>query len=825
MEYHEAANTLFDLRRFAPRPGTGPTEALLEHLADPHDDVDCVQVAGSNGKGSTARMLASILEAASLDVGLYTSPHLDDVCERIQVNGRNLSQTALAEFVTEVEPYLTETAADGDSPTFFETVTAMALWEFGRQDVDVAVLEVGIGGKLDATSAVEPVAAGLTSVTLEHTDVLGDTVEAIARDKAHVAPADRPLVTAATEPALSAIRDEVGEVVHVGGAGPALAASASTDNGEPPSPDVDVEYHGRDGLEGLVHMDGPDWVLDGRLALLGRHQARNAGVAVSLARQLGVDDAETIGRGLRSAHWPGRFEVMGREPLVVLDGAHNPGACAAVQETLGDFDYDDLHVVAGVMTDKDHRGIADALSNADRVTTCHPDRTRAEDQNVLAAAFEYETDARVESRNDVRDAVDAAIADADPGDAVLVIGSLYTVAEARTRWSRPVVETRVESIPDAEATLARSAVTRAGTWRMRGKAVHRVLRTRVRPRQAQYLKEELLSLGGECAIAGIDADTEQNVPVVLMGTLAQYKRLAEKLESQPYGLAALADEIRQAVGIGVKEGGEAYPWSGDRTAIMGILNVTPDSFYDGGRFEKVEDAVGQAETMVAAGADVVDVGGESTRPGAEPVSAAEETDRIVPVIEAIDDLDALISVDTRKATVARAALDAGADLVNDVSGLADPEMPHVAAEYDVPLVVMHSIETPVSPDRSVHYDDVVEDVLNSLWERVLLAERAGLDRSQIVVDPGLGFGKSGAKSFQLLDRLDEFQALGCPVMVGHSRKSMFERIEPAAANRLHATVAGTAVAAQRGADIVRVHDVAANRDAVDVVSEANRTAE
>ena len=815
MEYHEAANTLFDLRRFAPRPGTAPTEALLEHLDDPHDDIDCVQIAGSNGKGSTARMLASILEAAGLDVGLYTSPHLDSIGERIQVNGRHLSDAGLAAFVETVEPYLTERAADGDSPTFFETVTALALWEFGRQDVDVAVLEVGIGGKLDATSAVDPVAAGLTSVTLEHTDVLGDSVEAIARDKATVAPEDRPLVTAATEPALSAIRDEVGEVLCVGEA-------RGAGNGDAPSADVRVEHRGRDGLEGLVGIEGPNWTHEGRLALLGRHQARNAGVAVSLARQIGVDDADAIGLGLRRAHWPGRFEVMGREPLVVLDGAHNPGACTAVRETLADFEFDDLHVIAGVMTDKDHRGIAAALGDADRVTTCRPDRARAEDQDVLAAAFEREIEAPVDARSDVRDATEAAIAEAAPGDAVLVVGSLYTVAEARTRWSRPVVETRVDSIADAEAALSRASVTPAGTWRMRGKAVHRVLRTRVRPRQAQYLKEELLSLGGECAVAGIDADTEQNVPVALMATMAQYNRLTEKLQGQPYGLASLADEIRRAVGIGANRTAGEFPWTGEKTAVMGILNVTPDSFYDGGRFVDVDDAVARAEDMVAAGADLVDVGGESTRPGAEPVSVDEETARIVPVIESIDHLDALVSVDTRKAPVARAALDAGADLINDVSGLADPEMPHVAAESGVPLVVMHSIDTPVSPERSAHYDDVVEDVIDSLSERVQQAARAGLDRSQIIVDPGLGFGKAGPESLQLLDRLGEFAALGCPVMVGHSRKSMFEWIEPTAADRLHATVAGTTIAAQRGADIVRVHDVAANRDAVDVVKEADR---
>jgi dihydropteroate synthase len=224
--------------------------------------------------------------------------------------------------------------------------------------------------------------------------------------------------------------------------------------------------------------------------------------------------------------------------------------------------------------------------------------------------------------------------------------------------------------------------------------------------------------------------------------------------------------------------------------------------------------------MIDAGVDILDVGGESTRPGADPVPAADERDRVVPVIEALSDLDVAISIDTRKASVARAALDAGADILNDVSGLEDPEMRLVAAEYDVPVVVMHSIEVPVDPDSDIHYDDVVTDCIDYLTERVLLAEKAGLDREQIVVDPGIGFGKSAAESFELLDRLDEFQALGCPVLVGHSHKSLFGLIGQGADERTEATVAATALASERGADIVRVHDVPENVAAVNVVAAA-----
>jgi dihydropteroate synthase len=373
----------------------------------------------------------------------------------------------------------------------------------------------------------------------------------------------------------------------------------------------------------------------------------------------------------------------------------------------------------------------------------------------------------------------------------------------------------VDSIQESRAVIEGAHVTDAGAWRMRGKGVHRVLKTRVQPRQAQYLKEELLSLGGECAISGLNDQDLENLDVVMMATLAQFKRLLDKLSGQPYGLSSFGQELRETLGIGVDPADHDYPW-GEGTAVMGILNVTPDSFHDGGEYETEAAAIERAEEMAAAGADIIDIGGESTRPGAEPVSVEDEKARVIPVIEGISDLDVHVSIDTRKAEVARAALDAGADILNDVSGLEDPEMRLVAADYDAPVVVMHSIDTPVDPDHDVHYDDVVEDVIDELTERVLLAEKAGLDRSQIIVDPGLGFGKSSAESFELLGRLDEFAGLGCPILVGHSHKSMFDLLGREDGQRLDPTIAATAVAARQGADIVRVHDVAENVAAVDV---------
>ncbi|WP_137283467.1 dihydropteroate synthase [Halorussus salinisoli] len=813
MDYHEAANFLFDLRRFRPKPGTESTAELLAHLGDPHDGVDFVQVAGSNGKGSTARMAERALREADLDVGLYTSPHFDDVRERVRVNGRKIPKAALTEYVESIREYVEDRAADGEAPTFFEVMTGLALWHFGREDVDVAALEVGIGGKYDATSVVDPVASAVTSVTLEHTGIIGETIEEIARDKAHVAPADVPLVTATTGEALEAVREQAGDVIRVG--------EADADD-ETDAPDVRVEYGGRTNhTEAAVSLAGEGWEVATEIPLLGEYQARNAGVAAALARQVAdVSDSE-LARGLRKADWPGRFEVMGRDPVVVLDGAHNPGACEALAETLSEFDgeVDDFHLVFGAMHDKDLRGMADALPTPDRVVACQPNLDRAEDEAVVARAFEESGAGEVLTRNSVEGALEDALNAASQDDLVLVAGSLFAVAEARSRWTRAEIPKRIRNLDDAREALSGADVTDPGVWRMRGKAVHRVLKTRVQVRQARYLKEEMLSLGGECAVSGINEQDDQNVDVVLMGTLAQFERLAEKLDGQPYGLSVFADELREALGIRTDPDTRGYPWE-EGTAVMGILNVTPDSFHDGGRYEAVEDAVARAEEMVEAGVDVIDVGGESTRPGADEIPVEDEKDRVVPVVERIADLDAMVSIDTRKAAVAEAALEAGADVLNDVSGLEDPEMRFVAADHDAPIVVMHSIDAPVVPDRDVHYDDVVEDVIDELEEKVLLAEKAGLDREQIIVDPGLGFGKSREENFELLGRTDEFHALECPVLVGHSHKSMFDLIGEDE-DRTAATVAGTAIAAERGADVVRVHDVAENVAAVNAVDAAD----
>ncbi|SEH12931.1 dihydropteroate synthase [Natronorubrum sediminis] len=827
MEYYEAADFLFDLRRFRPKPGTESTAGLLEHLESPHEGVKFVQIAGSNGKGSTARMVEQSLRAAGYSVGLYTSPHLEDLRERIRVDGRKIPRGAVRDYVEATREYLTERGADGNSPTFFETMTAMAIWHFGREDVDVAVLEVGIGGKYDATSVVDPVASAVTSVTLEHTGILGETEAEIARDKAHVVPADQPLVTGVSGDALAGVREVADDVVTVrsttkdGEETVDELADDPSDDDEPA--DVLVEYEGRvNHTESAVTITRDDWRLETRLPLPGAHQAENAGIAAVLAKQVAAITDDDLARGLRNAHWPGRFEVIDTEPLVILDGAHNPGACEQLAATLSTYAYDDLRVVFGAMHDKDHREMVAALPTPDSVVTTEPSLARAEDRDVLATVFDDAGAADVRTNETVRDALESALTDAGPDDCVLVTGSLFAVAEARSRWTATGVPKRVRTLADANTVLSSANVPGFASHSSRGEAVHRVLTLTLERQHATTLQSALLRQGGECALSGLQRDDE-TVDAVLMGTLSQFERLVDTLESErESALTDVAQDVRATLenadaseATGSSEGrvDTSYPWH-ERTAVMGILNVTPDSFHDGGEYDALEDALEQAEAMIDAGVDVIDIGGESTRPGADPVPIEEEIERVVPVVERLADLDVRLSIDTRKAAVADAALEAGADIINDVSGLEDPEMRFVVAEHDAALVVMHSIDAPVVPEREVEYDDVVEDVIDQLSERILLAEKAGVDRDKIVVDPGIGFGKSAAESFEILDRLAEFHALGCPVLFGHSHKSMFGHVGCESGERGAATVAASALAADRGADIVRVHDVPENVAAV-----------
>lgn len=252
--------------------------------------------------------------------------------------------------------------------------------------------------------------------------------------------------------------------------------------------------------------------------------------------------------------------------------------------------------------------------------------------------------------------------------------------------------------------------------------------------------------------------------------------------------------------------------------LMGVVNVTPDSFSDGGLYLDPAAAIAHGRELVATGAEILDVGGESTRPGAEPVAAEEEMRRVVPVVEGLRELDCEISVDTSKAAVAAAALEAGAMIVNDVTALrGDPEMAPLCAERGATVVLMHMLGEPRTMQVDPRYDDVVADVKAFLAARLQAATAAGIAEERVWLDPGIGFGKTAAHNMELLRRLGELRELGRPLVIGTSRKSFIGKLDGSAAGeRLGGTIASSVLAAVEGAEVLRVHDVAEMRQALAV---------
>ena len=253
-----------------------------------------------------------------------------------------------------------------------------------------------------------------------------------------------------------------------------------------------------------------------------------------------------------------------------------------------------------------------------------------------------------------------------------------------------------------------------------------------------------------------------------------------------------------------------FAW-GQRTYLMGILNVTPDSFSDGGQFNTLETALVQARRLIDSEADILDIGGQSTRPKAEMISLEAELERVIPVIQAIrQETDIPISIDTTRSTVAKAAIAAGADLINDISGATyDPEMLATAAALEVPIILMHIRGTPETMQQLTHYEDLIRELLEFLKQRIAAAIAAGVDRCKIAIDPGIGFAKTYEQNLEILRHLPDFQALGCPILVGPSRKSFIGHIldQPDPQKRVWGTAAACCAAIAGHSDILRIHDV------------------
>jgi dihydropteroate synthase len=379
------------------------------------------------------------------------------------------------------------------------------------------------------------------------------------------------------------------------------------------------------------------------------------------------------------------------------------------------------------------------------------------------------------------------------------------------------------SVPDLDRDglrieMRRMQVHDKGVKIMLPKAQFRTVKIKGLPvTQANIIKQDMLSFGGDAATAmGTINHSIKKTDILIFGTFQQFKNLTSKLKHQYFGLKKIAGRIDEALADNdrmpkpMRIGGKTFNFN-KRTYIMGILNVTPDSFSDGGKFINFNDAVAHGRKMLEDGADIIDVGGESTRPGASPVSVAEEINRVIPVIKELAKIKgAVISIDTTKSKVAEAAIKAGASMINDVSALRfDKNIAKVAARHNAPLVLMHMLGNPRVMQGNPVYGDLISDIISCLQNSISIAIKGGAQQNRIIVDPGFGFGKTVEHNLEILRRLKELKVLGSPIMIGTSRKSTIGRVLGLPPDkRLEGTAATVALSIANGANIVRVHDVA-----------------
>lgn len=389
----------------------------------------------------------------------------------------------------------------------------------------------------------------------------------------------------------------------------------------------------------------------------------------------------------------------------------------------------------------------------------------------------------------------------------------------RPRADRGVRVLTASSSAEIQRELARVGCNDAGCEIMTPKGRFYLVRLESVPViAANILKQEMLAHGGDAAVHWRTiACGVEHTDIVLMGTRAKFHEVCRHLQRQPFGLAATADAILATLqAYGAPSGAlRCGPYTlplGQKTYVMGIINMTPDSFSGGGLAGNADAALRQAEQMLEDGADILDIGGESTRPGAEEVPVEEELQRVVPAVRALASLRVPISVDTYKSVVAREAIAAGATMINDISGLRfDTQMAQVAADGNVPVVVMHIKGAPRTMQQHPHYDDLMSEVCAYLQESTALAVAAGVPRDQVVLDPGFGFGKSVAHNLEVLRRLRELTSYGQPVLLGTSRKSTIGKVlgDLPPQERVEGTAATVALGIANGADIIRIHDVKA----------------
>jgi dihydropteroate synthase len=387
----------------------------------------------------------------------------------------------------------------------------------------------------------------------------------------------------------------------------------------------------------------------------------------------------------------------------------------------------------------------------------------------------------------------------------------------------------ISSANDLKRHLSEIDVTDDEIERISDMFLHCTLKLeRVDTRAANLMKTSIESLGGALAMRKEAHEfTVRETDVVISGSRHALRLLATRLKGEPFGLNVIAGEIAACITSGAR----IMSWGSRtldftcKTYVMGILNCTPDSFFPESRVVTIKDAMKAGREMIAAGVDIIDVGGESTRPGSDSVDLDEEVRRVIPVVQSLRaESDVIISVDTRKKDVAERALDAGADIINDISGLRhNEELARLVARRKVPIVLMHIRGTPKTMQRHALYKNTISEILRELQPSVTAALSAGIDSSMIIVDPGIGFGKRIQDNLRIIKELASLKSLDFPILIGLSRKSFIgEILDKPVEERLIGTITANTLAIINGANIIRVHDVGHAVEMVKIIESVRR---
>lgn len=431
MDYRQALNYIENTGKFGSRLGLENVSRLLDILGNPHRELSIIHVAGTNGKGSTCSFINSMLIYQGYNVGLYTSPYLEEFNERIKINNVNISDEDLAQSVSRVSDAIGQMIEEGcDHPTEFEIITACAFLYFRDRDVDFAVIEVGLGGRLDATNVCIPLISAITSISMDHTEYLGDTLARIAFEKGGIIKDKRPVV-------LYQQSDEVESVIS--------SICSDRDSELFITENDKIEYISEEMSSQSVNLEVMGHFYSGvEISLPGRHQARNLAVALSVLRLLEISseisqvDTEALYRSIRETKWPGRMEVIKTEPLTIIDGAHNPDGAAILSESVDRYLVGKkINLVFGMLRDKDILSVAKLLAvKADRIIITEPESPRAassaEVHGIILEALSGEDIPDITEIPDIEEAVRQAQSMAGDGEAVIYAGSLYMIGRVRS---------------------------------------------------------------------------------------------------------------------------------------------------------------------------------------------------------------------------------------------------------------------------------------------------------------------------------------------------------------------------------------------------------